>query len=360
MAHPIFIIAEAGVNHNGSLELAYQLVDAAIDAGVDAIKFQTFKTENLVTKGAEQAAYQMQNTGEEQSQFAMLKALELDFEAFRLLKRYCDEKGIRFLSTPFDSDSLTFLVEQLKLDTIKIPSGEITNAPFLVEIARYGVRTILSTGMASMEEINRALAFLSYGYSASGREPVDLKRAESFYQSQEAKRLLRENVRVLHCTTEYPAPLLEVNLRAIDYLRDQLDLPIGFSDHTLGIAIPIAAAARGTAVIEKHFTLDKTLPGPDHKASLEPNELKEMVAAIRAVEQSLGSYGKEPTASEVKNKMVVQKSLVASVAIKEGEKFTAANVTVKRPGTGISPFYYWDLIGQFAKRDYEPDEVIRH
>lgn len=357
MRHTL-IIAEAGVNHNGSLDLAFQLVDAAVEAGADAIKFQTFKTEHLVTKLAQQADYQKKNLGEVSSQYEMLKKLELSYEEFRLLKQYCAEKDITFLSTPFDLESVDFLIQDLGLNLIKIPSGEITNAPYLYRIASQGVYIILSTGMSTKEEIHHALAFLAYGFS--NNVDVSFDKVKRFYQTDEAKQLLKEKVRILHCTTEYPTPYGDVNLNAIDDMREEFQLEIGLSDHTEGIVVPIGAVAKGAKIIEKHFTLDKTLPGPDHKASLEPNELKEMVQSIRIIEMALGEKQKKPTHAELKNKEVARKSLVAAKSIKTGEAFTFDNLTVKRPGTGVEPYYYWDYIGQKAQKDFIEDEVLKN
>ncbi|QXE00954.1 N-acetylneuraminate synthase [Terribacillus sp. DMT04] len=351
-----FIIAEAGVNHNGSLDLAYKLIDAAVDAGADAIKFQTFKTEKLVTRTAKQADYQVKNIGAASSQFDMLKRLELSYENFRQLKNYCEEKRILFLSTPFDFDSVDFLIKDLEVKLIKIPSGEITNAPYLHRIAKYNVKTIVSTGMASMEEIHQALAFLAYGYAQ--KEQVNFSNVTHFYNTAEAKLLLSDNVHILHCTSEYPTPPEDINLNAMDSIKKEFHVNVGLSDHSKGIEIPVAAAAKGAQIIEKHFTLNKTLPGPDHKASLEPNELKEMIQSIRLIEKALGKGEKKPTQVEVKNKDIVRKSLVASKQIKKGEIFTTENLTVKRPGTGVSPYYYWDYIGNVSNDNYEEDEVI--
>ncbi|MEK5323159.1 N-acetylneuraminate synthase [Aeribacillus sp. FSL M8-0254] len=352
-----FIIAEAGVNHNGSLTLAFQLVDAAEKAGANAIKFQTFKTEHLVTKSAQQAEYQKKNIGKSLSQYEMLKKLELSYEDFKKLKQYCDEKGIMFLSTPFDLESVDFLIQELKLNIIKIPSGEITNAPYLHKIALHGVDVILSTGMATKEEIHHALAFLAYGFAK--KTDVSFDKVKRFYQTDEAKMILQEKVSILHCTTEYPTPYEDVHLNAMDDMEKEFHLSIGLSDHTEGIVVPIAAVAKGAKIIEKHFTLDKTLPGPDHKASLDPHELKEMIQSIRIIEKALGEKQKKPTQTELKNKEVARKSLVAAKSIKKGELFTFDNLTVKRPGTGIEPYYYWDYIGQKAGQDYEEDEVIK-
>jgi len=351
-----FIIAEAGVNHNGSMNLAFQLIDAAVEAGADAIKFQTFKTEHLVTKSAEQAEYQKKNIGKSSSQYEMLKQLELSYEEFKKLKQYCDEKNIMFLSTPFDLESVDFLIKELKLEIIKVPSGEITNAPYLHKIALHNVDVILSTGMAIKEEIHHALAFLAYGFA--GRTDTSFTEVKRFYQTNEAKMLLQNRVSVLHCTTEYPTPYEDVNLNAMEDIMVEFNLAVGLSDHTEGIVVPIGAVARGAKIIEKHFTLDKSLPGPDHKASLDPNELKEMVRSIRIIEKALGEGQKKPTQTELKNKKVARKSLVAAKAIRRGEIFTFENLTVKRPGTGVEPYYYWDYIGKIAERDYKEDEVI--
>lgn len=353
-----FIIAEAGVNHNGSMELAYKLVDAAADAGADAIKFQTFKTEKLVTKKAKQAEYQTENLGESSSQFCMLKKLELSYQQFSELKKYCDEKRIMFLSTPFDMESVDFLIETLGVTLIKVPSGEITNAPYLFRIASHQANVILSTGMATIEEIHESLAFLAYGYS--GNKDVTYEKAQKFYQSDhKAKDLLKDKVSILHCTTQYPTPLENINLLAMETIQREFHLPTGLSDHSEGIIAAIGAAAREAAVIEKHFTLDRRLPGPDHKASLEPLELKEMVQSIRSIETALGSLGKNPTEDELKNKAPARKSLVAARKIKKGENFTVDNLTVKRPDNGIPPKYYWDYIGRAASEAYNEDEVIK-
>lgn len=352
-----FIIAEAGVNHNGSLDLAFQLVDVAVAAGVDAVKFQTFKTENLVTQNAPQAQYQEKNIGTKSSQFEMLKNLELSYEEFRILKRYCDDKNIKFLSTPFDLESVDFLTKELGLTLIKIPSGEITNAPYLYKIASSGADMIVSTGMATVEEIHHSLAVLAYGL-ANKKDNISFADVCEFYQTIEAKRLLKEKVKILHCTTEYPTPYEEVNLNAMEMIRDEFLLDVGLSDHSKGILVPIAAVAKGALTIEKHFTIDKRLNGPDHKASLNPDELKEMVYSIRLIEKAMGRNKKEPTLSEIRNSRVVRKSLVAAKEIKKGEVFTVDNLTIKRPGTGIVPYLYWDYIGKVAEKGYERDELI--
>lgn len=357
MRKQAYIIAEAGVNHNGSLELAFALVDAAIQAGADAVKFQTFKTENLVTKKAKQAAYQSKNMGKETSQFEMLKKLELSFSEFVQLKLYCDEKKIEFLSTPFDLESVDFLVDELGIKTIKIPSGEITNAPFTHYISTKRKPIILSTGMATMEDIHETLSFVAYGLAYPDKK-VDIEMVSQFYHTPDAKKLLKEYVTVLHCTTEYPTPYTDINLRAMDYLKNELQVSVGLSDHSEGTYIPIAAVARGAEVIEKHFTISKMLPGPDHRASLEPEELTEMVNAIRVIEQSFGNEFKKPTAVEETNKNAARKSLVAAKQIKAGEVFSVDNLTVKRPGNGMAPSQYWSLLGKRASKSYEEDGLI--
>ncbi len=328
------IIAEAGVNHNGSMELARKLVDAAIDAGVDYVKFQTFKAENLVTRGAPKAQYQARNIGGgDDSQYAMLKELELTEANHHELISYCEQKGVRFFSTAFDLESLAFL-ESLGLPMWKIPSGEITNFPYLRAIGRTGKPVILSTGMAEIEEIEEAIDTLTrFGTP-------------------------RQDITLLHCTTEYPAPKDEVNLRAIQTLGERFGLPVGYSDHTEGIEIPVAAVALGATVIEKHFTLDKNLEGPDHKASLEPDELMQMVRNIRAVEQALGDGLKVPSASELKNKAIARKSIVAATVIAKGERLTDENLIAKRPADGLSPMLWESVIGTCATRDFAPDEPV--
>lgn len=327
----VFIIAEAGVNHNGSMEVARKLVDEAVLAGADAIKFQTFKTENLVCRNAGKAEYQMKTTERGESQFEMLKRLELSPDMHEQLIDYCGQKKIMFLSTPFDVESLHFLV-QCGIPIIKIPSGEITDYPYLREVGRTGKRVILSTGMSTLQEVRNAVKVL---------------------QDHGSK-----EITILHCNTEYPTPYSDVNLRAMLTLGNDLGIGVGYSDHTQGIEVPIAAAALGAAVIEKHFTLDRRMKGPDHKASLEPKELQAMVRAIRNIEAALGDGIKGPSESEKKNIAIVRKSIVAQCDIKEGDIFTEENLTVKRPGTGISPMRWNELIGQKAKRSFAEDEMV--
>jgi len=327
-ARPVIIIAEAGVNHNGSLEIAFDLVDAAKDAGADYVKFQTFRTELGISKDAPLAEYQKNTSEKIETQFDLVKKLELSEDAHHRLIERCNERGIKFLSTGFDIPSLQFL-NSLGMDFFKVPSGEITNLPNLREIAKFNKPIILSTGMADLQEIKDALEVLE------GLE-----------------------VTVLHCNTEYPTPMDDVNLRAMLTIGTELGVPVGYSDHTLGIEVPVAAVALGARVIEKHFTLDKEMTGPDHKASLDPRELKAMVKAIRNIEKALGSPLKRSSPSEAKNKAVARKSLVAATDIKAGEAFTESNVTAKRPGTGISPMSWDSVVGKVAKRDFRKDELL--
>lgn len=327
----VFIIAEAGVNHNGSMEIAKKLIDKAVAAGVDAVKFQTFKTENIVCKQALKAEYQKNTTDSEESQFDMLKKLELTSQMHEELLQYCKEKEIQFLSTPFDLESIEYL-DKLGLSIMKVPSGEITNYPYLKRIGQTKKPVILSTGMSELEEVEEAIEVLSENGSA--------------------------DITVLHCNTEYPTPYEDVNLRAMISLKERLNVKVGYSDHTMGIEVPIAAVAMGATVIEKHFTLDKNMSGPDHKASLEPEELKAMVQAIRNIEKAMGTGIKSPSPSEKKNVVIARKSIVAKDRIRKGELFTEDNITTKRPGTGISPMRWNEIIGKAANREYEMDELI--
>lgn len=330
----VFIIAEAGVNHNGSIELAKKLIDVAVEAGVDAVKFQTFKAEKLVSKSAQKAEYQKENMSDsDDSQFNMLKKLELDIETHHELIKYCNSKNIMFLSTPFDHDSIE-LLSDLGLEIFKVPSGEITNLPYLRHIGSVNKKVILSTGMADMGEIEDALDVVMNAGT------------------------LKENITVLHANTMYPTPMEDVNLNAMLTIGTAFDVAYGYSDHTLGIEVDIAAVAMGASCIEKHFTLDKTMQGPDHKASLEPYELIEMVKAIRNIELALGSSVKKPSNSETPNMKVARKSLVAKVTIKKGETITEANLAIKRPGNGISPMRWDEVVGTVASKDYFEDELI--
>lgn len=327
----VFIIAEAGDNHNGDYNTALKLVDKAVEAGADCVKFQTFITENVISKFAEKADYQKESTGIGESQYEMVKKLELSFEQFRQIKKYCEDKKILFLSTPFDLDSIKFL-EEINIPFWKIPSGEITNLPYLEKIARTGKGIIMSTGMSTMEEIGSAIDVLKN--NGSGK------------------------ITLLHCNTEYPTPYEDVNLMAMKTMAETFGVDVGYSDHTTGIEVPIAAVAMGAAVIEKHFTLDKNMPGPDHKASLEPHELKQMVRSIRNIEKALGSGEKKPSASEIKNIDIARKSIVAKKNIKKGELLTEENLYIKRPGNGISPMYWYDVLGTNAVKDFAEDELI--
>ena len=351
------IIAEAGVNHNGSDDLAFQLVDAAYKAGADIVKFQTFKAKNLVTESAKQADYQVANTGRQESQFNMLKRLELSYKTHHKLVKYCNDLGIEFLSTAFDSESLDFLVNDLGITRLKLPSGEITNAPLVLEHARTGCDLIVSTGMATLSEIEQVLSVIAFGYINKEGNPTE-EAMQTAYFSEEGKELLQEKVTLLHCTTEYPAPFKDINLNAMDTMKDAFKLAIGYSDHSEGITVPVAAVAKGAILIEKHFTLDKTLPGPDHKASLNPQELKAMVDGIRTVEKVLGDGIKGPRPSEVKNKIVARKSLVAEKAIEAGELFSEKNLIVKRPGGGINPIKYWHYLNKESVKNYHAGDLI--
>jgi N,N'-diacetyllegionaminate synthase len=329
----VFIIAEAGVNHNGSIELAFKLVDAAVEAGVDAVKFQTFKSENLVSKHAQKSEYQKKNSELSESQFEMLKKLELKSDDFKKLNDYCKDKDIVFLSTPFDHSSIDLLSE-LELKIFKIPSGEITNLPYLRHIGSLSEQVIMSSGMSTLKEVGDALAILI----SSGMK--------------------KENITVLHANTMYPTPMKDVNLNAMQTIQEEFGIAIGYSDHTLGIEVDIAAVAMGASIIEKHFTLDKLMIGPDHSASLEPKELKSMVTAIRNIEKAMGSKVKTVSSSEQVNIDSVRKSITAKCFIKKGERLTEDNLTIKRPGTGISPMKWDQLIGSFALKNYKADDLI--
>ena len=329
----VLILAEAGVNHNGSLELAKKMIDAAVEAGADIVKFQTFTAENVVSKYAPKAAYQKQTTGSNETQLEMIKKLELSYDVHKELIDYCRLKKVKFLSSPFDLESIDIL-DKIGVDTFKIPSGEITNLPYLRKVGCLKKKIILSTGMSSMIEIENALNVL-----------------------RKAGTLLK-NVTILHCNTEYPTPMNDVNLRAMLTIARKFNVNVGYSDHTLGIEIPIAAVAMGATVIEKHFTLSKAMEGPDHKASLEPNELKAMIDAIRNVEIALGDGIKKPSPSELKNRPIARKSIVAAKDIPKGEVFTNTNLTIKRPGTGINPMKWDEVIGKKAGKDYIMDEII--
>jgi N-acetylneuraminate synthase len=356
-SNPTFVIAEAGVNHNGSLEMAKQLVDVAISTGADAIKFQTFKAESIATQSAKKAEYQKATTGSKSSHFALLKELELNEQSQKKIFNYCNEKGIQFLSTPYDLASVDFLTSELKLPTLKIASAEITNGSLLLKAAQSQKSIILSTGMCEPDEIETALGVLAFGYMKPACVP-SIENFKKAYLSSEGKFVLAKKVTLLHCTTEYPAPYDEINLYAMETLRQSFGLPVGYSDHTEGYAISLAAAALGATIIEKHYTLDRNLPGPDHRASLEPDELSEMVRGIRMIGKAMGHLRKTCSPSEQQNKTVMRKSLVANNTIRKGELWTEKNLMVKRPGDGVSPMQYWDFLGKPADKDYEPDEKI--
>lgn len=354
----VLIIAEAGVNHNGSLERALAMVDAAAAAGADVVKFQTFRAGEVISRKAPKAQYQVASTGSAESQLEMVRKLELTEADHRALLARARQRGITFLSTPFDLPSVRFLARELALPTLKIGSGEITNAPLLLEAARAKPRVILSTGMSTLAEVAAALGVLAFGFTAPADARPEREAFQAAFASEAGKAALRDRVSLLHCTTEYPAPDAEANLRAMATLEREFGLPVGLSDHSTGGHIAIAAAALGARIIEKHFTLDRGLPGPDHAASLEPAELAGLVKAIRSVEAALGDGIKRPTPSEAKNLPIARKSLVAARAIRAGETFSTANLTTKRPGDGRSPFDYWSLLGTSAKRGYEEDDVI--
>ena len=333
MTDRVLIIAEAGVNHNGSVQLAKKLIDKAVFSGADAVKFQTFKAKNVLSKNAPKADYQKQTTNLRESQFDMIKRLELDERAHQELIAYCKKANIMFLSTPFDLDSVD-LLNELGLQIFKIPSGEITNLPYLRRIGSLCKEVILSTGMSDLKEIGEAIKILTNAGT------------------------LKENITVLHANTMYPTPMEDVNLRAILTIQNKFDVAVGYSDHTLGIEVDIAAVAMGATIIEKHFTLDKTMDGPDHKSSISPEELKAMVSSIRNIEKALGSSIKKPSKSEKPNITMARKSIVASKSIKKGELFTEKNITTKRPGTGISPMEWDSIIDKVAKRDYQIDDLL--
>lgn len=352
------IIAEAGVNHNGSEDLALRLVEAAKVAGADVVKFQTFKTSKLVTKSAQQADYQKLNTSSNESQFTMLSRLELSYTFHHQLIDYARSLDIGFLSTAFDSESLKFLVNDLGLRRLKIPSGDLTNSPLLLEHARTGADLIVSTGMADLSEIENALGVIAFGYLAGLDESPSIGAFKEAYSSQEGQAMLGKKVTLLHCTTEYPAPFNEINLNAMNGLKSSFGLDVGYSDHSEGVAISIAAVAKGACLIEKHFTLDRNFEGPDHKASLNPEQLSLMVAGIRQVEIALGHGIKIATVSEIRNRVAARKSLMASCDIHVGELLSEDNVTTMRPGGGISPHNYWEVIGRRATIKYSGGDLI--
>lgn len=353
-----FIIAEVGVNHNGSVEEALRLVALAAELGADAVKFQTFKAERSLTAVAPKADYQMQATDRDESQLDMVRKLELADDEHARIKRACQDAGIEFMSTPFDLPSIDLLTERLGVDRIKLASGEITNGPLLLHAARKRLPLLLSTGMATLGEIERALAVIAFGLTDDDTEEPSTEAFERAYASDQGQHALRETVTLLHCTTEYPAPDDEVNLRAIATMERAFGLPVGFSDHTVGVAIPTAAVALGATVVEKHFTSDTAQPGPDHAASSDPDQFGELVRSIRRVEAALGRPAKLPTRSELGNRGIVRKSLVATRTVEPGETIGADDVTAKRPGTGLSPMLYWDVVGTAASGTFHPDSPL--
>ena len=354
-----FFIAEAGVNHNGNLDTAKKLIEVAAEAGADAVKFQTFYANKLVTKTASKASYQADLTGREQSQFSMLKSLELSEDNFLELGEFADQHNIEFMSTAFDGQSLEFLVSEVGVRRLKIPSGEITNGPFLLEHARKGLPLIMSTGMATIDEIHDALSVLAFGASndQNCRAPTKRLLAQA-YEHERSKDWWGDRITLLHCTSEYPAPLEEINLRALHSMSENFGLPCGYSDHSEGVEVSIAAAALGATVIEKHFTLDKTLPGPDHMASLDPKELALLVRGIHSVTIALGSDVKKVGVAEAKNISMVRRGLYASKDIYKSESFTSENVICLRPANGKSPMEFWQIMGQPALKNYRKGDPI--
>jgi N-acetylneuraminate synthase len=355
---PTFIIAEAGVNHNGSLDRALALVDVAAAAGADAVKFQTFRAELLVTAAAPKADYQTRNTGADGNQLAMLKALELSATDHEALVTACRSRGIEFMSTAFEADSARFLIDTLNVKRLKVASGEITNGPLLLQLARSHKPLILSTGMSTLAEVREALGVIAFGYVMPPDAPPSPRAFRDAFKSASGKAALNDKVTILHCTSEYPASPETINLTAMVTMARTFALPVGLSDHSEGIAVSVAAVGLGATVIEKHFTLDKALPGPDHTASLSPDELHALVAAVRTVEQARGAGAKEPSAAELKTRTVARKSLVALTTIAAGDAFTPANLGVKRPGGGVAPMAYWSYLGRTAARAYAADELI--
>lgn len=372
---PVYIIAEAGVNHNGSLDLAKKLIDIAADAGADAVKFQTFTADNLLKKGTKKAPYQIVTTGSEDDQYQMIKNLELSEEAHFILADYAKAKNIDFLSTPFDQPSAKFLADNFSMPYMKVPSCDLTNAPLLYSIAKDNKRIIVSTGMAKMDEIEQALGVIAFAWEDSAEKPSETAFRNS-YNKPENRKKLGQGVTLLHCVSNYPAPRDAINLRAMQTIAEKYNIPAGYSDHTLGIDVALMATALGAAIIEKHFTIDKNMEGPDHPASLDANELKEMVDGIREIEKLqkqgksvqqyidavedakivLGNGIKEPQTCELQNIIPMRKSLVANMDIKKGQVITAEDVIPKRPATATPPIKYWEIVGSIAAKDYSKDE----
>jgi N-acetylneuraminate synthase len=358
MGGRVLIIAEAGVNHDGSVARARELIDAAASAGADIVKFQTFRADRIATRKVAKAAYQARNSGSEETQHGMLQRLELDEAAHLELIEHCRRRGIEFLSTPFDLDSVDLLTRQLGLRRLKISSGDLTNGPLLLHAARRAQELILSTGMSTLGEIEAALSVVAFAMTASAAAPPDAAALAAAYVGAAGRAALAERVILLHCTSQYPTPPDAVNLRAMDTLAAAFGLRVGYSDHTLGLAMPAAAVARGAIVIEKHFTLDRSLPGPDHAASLEPAELAQMVRNIRDIEAALGTALKSPAPCELSTRAAARKCLVAARAIGRGERFSPKNLDTKRAEGGISAMRYWEALERTADRDYAADEPI--
>lgn len=353
----VYIIAEAGVNHNGDIDRAKQMIDVAKGAGADAIKFQTFTAQELVTKQASQAEYQTKNIGKETTQYEMLKALEISAQDHKVLIAHCEKKGIHFMSSAFSIESARFLSEDCAIKTIKLGSGELTNAPLLLAVAQSKINVILSTGMSTVSEVKDALSVLAFGYFENDdAQPSQTAFGDAY---KKHKNRLKDKVSILQCTTDYPCAPEFANLNAMETLRREFGCPIGFSDHTLGDHIVIAAVAKGAKIVEKHFTLDRNLPGPDHKASLEADELKEMIKKIRDVEAAFGHGERKPFPPEEKIKLNARKSIVAKNPISKGEAFTENNITTKRPENGLSPMLYWDMLGKQAQQNFDEDEAIK-
>lgn len=358
MRHRTLIIAEAGVNHNGDRARALALVEAAARAGADIVKFQSFRADKLATAEAAKASYQQATTGAAQSQLEMLRVLELSEDDEACIAAACAASNVIYMSTPFDSDSATHLVRRIGVSTLKVGSGDLTNAPLLLHLARFKLPIILSTGMATLAEVEQALGVIAFGYlgdATTRPAPSDMAKV---LLDRESWTTLRAKVTLLHCTTEYPADPQSINLRAMATLRDAFDLPVGFSDHTRGIHVASAAVALGATVIEKHLTLDRNLPGPDHRASIETDEMAAMIASIRDVEAALGDGRKIPAPEEIANRAVARRSLVALRPVRAGERFSEDNLGVKRPGNGVPPIEYWSRLGKTAQRDYAANEAL--
>lgn len=356
MSHRVYVIAEAGVNHNGDRQRAFDLVDAAAQSGADAVKFQTFNAKRLAAASAPKAAYQQQTTEAGESQLAMLQSLELPLEWHGALQAHAHKNGIEFLSTAFDTQSLAFL-DTLNLPFYKVPSGELTNGPLLWAFARTGKPLVMSTGMATLSEVEQGLAIISHALM-NNQPPSSLQEIWQCWSTPEARDVLTGHVSLLHCTSQYPAPMHEVNLKAMDTLSNVFHLPVGYSDHTQGTLVSVAAVARGAMIIEKHFTLDCSLPGPDHKASLEPDELTRMVAEIRQISSALGDGHKSPQPSEWDTRGAVRQKLVAAAPIKQGDVFSSENITTARAGQGELASLFWDYLGKHAVRDFQPGEAL--